>query len=136
MTAVARACVAAVAVVVLAWLFAMLLDDRALRRGVELSGRVESAADARRAEALLRDARRLNPDSAPDVGRAVLYQGRGRPQRAVALLEDVLEREPDNLGAWALLYQLTRTRDPATARRALAARARLDPFNARPRRAP
>lgn len=132
----ARACVAALALAMLAWLSVMALDDRALRRGVELSGRLRGAADAARAEAALRDARRLNPDSSPDVGRAVLYEGRGERERSAALIESVLRREPENLAAWALLYRLTRTRDPAAARRALAARARLDPLNARPRRAP
>ena len=78
----ARACVAGLALVMLAWLSVMALDDRALRRGVELSGRLRSAADAARAEAALRDARRMNPDSAPDVARAVLYEG---PRRARAL---------------------------------------------------
>jgi hypothetical protein len=133
---VARACVAALALAMLAWLSVMALDDRAFRRGVELSGRVRGPADAMRAERALRDARRMNPDSAPDVARAILYEGRGAPERSAVVLESVLRREPDNLAAWALLYRLARTRNPATARRALAARARLDPLNARPRRAP
>jgi hypothetical protein len=49
----------------------------------------------------------------------------------VALVERVLRREPDNLTAWGQLYGLSIGVDPAAERRALAARARLDPLNAR-----
>lgn len=131
----ARASVAMLAVVVLAWLGVLERDDRLLRRGVEISGHVQGTDDAASAEAAFRGARFLNPDTSPDVGRAVLYQGRGEPERAVALLRDVLNREPDNLTAWGLLLGLSRGVDPATERRALEARQRLDPLNARPRRA-
>ena len=111
----ARVGVALVAVVALVWLSAM-----------ERSARLQ----ARGGEAALRDARLLNPDTTPDVRRAFLYQGTGRPEEAAALLEDVLRREPENLDAWGLLYAFTRDRDPATARRALAAGERLDPLGA------
>lgn len=111
----ARVGVAAVAVVALVWL-----------GGMERSVRLQATGG----EAALRDARLLNPDTTPDVRRAFLYQGTGRPDEAVALLEDVLRREPDNLDAWGLLYAFTRDRDPAAAQRALAVRKRLDPLGA------
>jgi predicted Zn-dependent protease len=114
---VTRVAVVVVALVALAWLGVM---ERAER--LQASGATE--AD-------YRAARLLNPDTVPDVRRAFLYQGTGREREAAALLEDVLRREPDNLDAWGLLYTFTRERDPATARRALAARARLDPLGAR-----
>ena len=60
-----------------------------------------------------------------------MYQAGGRSEDAVALLEEVLRREPDNLQAWGLLYAFTRERDPGSARRALEARRRLDPLGAR-----
>jgi hypothetical protein len=47
----------------------------------------------------------------------------------VALLEDVLRREPDNLTAWRVLMLLS----PDAAGRALAAQRRLDPVNVRRR---
>jgi predicted Zn-dependent protease len=127
----ARAAVAVSAVLVLAWLGVMVRDERLLERAVEISGRVHRSADAARAEDSFLSARSLNPDTAPDVGRAVLYIGRGRRGRAVTLLDDVLRREPDNLTAWGLLFEVSRDADPRAARRALATRRRLDPFSAR-----
>jgi hypothetical protein len=118
----ARVSLAVVAVVVLAWLAVMERDERLLKRGVE----TRSVAD-------LRDATLLNPDTGPDVGRALLYRSRDRRDDATALLEDVLRREPENLTAWGSLYLISRDGDPAAARRALAARVRLDPLDARPR---
>ena len=106
-------------------------DAHLLARGVETSGRIEDRADFDRAEDAFRAARLLNPDTEPDIGRALLYKLGRQHDRAEALIEDVLRREPDNLTAWAVLFEFTRERDPATARRALAARARLDPVNAR-----
>jgi hypothetical protein len=124
---VTRVAVIAVAVVVLAWLGVM-------ERAVRLQASGASAADRRdfaAAEADFRAARLLNPDTAPDVRRAFLHQAGGRAQQAADVVEDVLRREPDNLEAWGLLYAFTRERDPASARRALEARRRLDPLAAR-----
>jgi hypothetical protein len=124
--------VALVAVAAIAWLGLMERDVRAFKRGVEAAGTARTAADVARAEAELRKARLLNPDTAPDLGRALLYRRSGRSAQAVALAEDVVRREPDNLAAWAAVFALARD-DPATAERALAARRRLDPVNARRR---
>jgi hypothetical protein len=106
-------------------------DAHLLARGVETSGRIEDRRDFERADDAFRGARLLNPDTEPDIGRALLYKLGRRHDEAEAVVEDVLRREPDNLTAWAVLFEFTRERDPATARRALAARARLDPVNAR-----
>jgi tetratricopeptide (TPR) repeat protein len=122
-----------VAVLVVAWLGVMLRDARLLSSAVEASGRLQAAGDAERAAADFRAARLLNPDTAPDVGLALLLQTEGRRAQATALLEDVVEREPENLTAWGLLYNVARSEDPATARRAFEARRRLDPIRARPR---
>jgi len=131
---VTRVAVCLVAVLLIGWLAVMERDERALKRGVQASGRVTGAADAARAERALRDARMWNPDSAPDTGLAFLYQGTGRREEAVKLVDDVLRREPDNLTAWGLLFTLSRGVDAADERRALAERRRLDPLRARPRR--
>jgi hypothetical protein len=123
---VARAAVVAVAVAVLSWLGVM-------ERGVRLQASGVAAAqrgDYARADADFRAARLLTPDTLPDVRRAFVFQGTGRTREAVAVIEDVVRREPHNLGAWRLLYEFTRERDPATSRRALAAIRRLDPLNA------
>jgi predicted Zn-dependent protease len=128
-----RAAVALVAVLVLGWLAVMERDTRLQERAIKASGRLSVAGNEARADAAFRAARFLNPDTTPDVGRAVMYLARERRPAAAALLHDVLGREPDNLTAWSVLYGVTRQSDPATARRALAARKRLDPLAARRR---
>jgi hypothetical protein len=128
-----RAAIAVVAVLAIAWLAVMERDTVLQDRGVALSGRLSEPGNAARAERSFRSARLLNPDTTPDVGRAFLYLARERRSDATALLADVLRREPDNLTAWGVLYNVSRGHDPANARRALAARARLDPLSARRR---
>ena len=129
----ARVAVAVVATLVVGWLAVMERDTILQERGVKASGQLKVAGSGARSESALRGARLLNPDTAPDLSRALLYQGQGREREASALLADVVRREPDNLAAWGQLYVLTRGSDPATARRALAAAARLDPLSARRR---
>ena len=128
-----RVGVALVAALVLGWLAVMERDTRLQERAIKASGRLGVAGNEARADAAFRSARFLNPDTTPDVGRAVMYLARERRPAAAALLRDVLRREPDNLTAWSVLYGVTRQSDPATARRALAARKRLDPLAARRR---
>jgi predicted Zn-dependent protease len=123
----ARIAVALVALCALGWLVVQERNVRLQDRGIAAAER----RDVPRAEASFRAARLLDPDPLPDVRLAFVYQGSGRPEQARRVLEDVLAREPDNLSVWSLLFALTRDSDPATARRALAARRRLDPLNAR-----
>jgi predicted Zn-dependent protease len=127
----ARVSLALVAVLVLGWLGVMERDARLQQRGVEAAGRLSVAGNVARAEAAFRDARLLNPDTTPDVGRALAYLGAERRTEATAVLEDVLRREPENLTAWGVLFNVARKGDPATAARAIAARRRLDPVSAR-----
>jgi predicted Zn-dependent protease len=128
-----RLAVGLVAVLVLAWLAVMERDTRLQQRGIEASGRLGVTGNEARAESAFRDARFLNPDTTPDVGRAVMYLASERRPEAVAVLRDVLRREPENLTAWSVLFRVTRESDPALARQALAARERLDPLAARRR---
>jgi predicted Zn-dependent protease len=124
---IARAALAAVAVLLIGWLAVMEVDARRQADGVKAA----QARDFDAADADFRAARALNPDTTPDVNRAFLLQAAGRRDQAVALMRDVLRREPDNLNAWGVLFQFTRAHDPATADRARAARRRLDPVSAR-----
>jgi predicted Zn-dependent protease len=126
---IARAGIAVVAVLVLAWLGLMESDVRLEAHGTELSAVPGNLA---RADADLRAARRLNPDTGPELTRAFLYVGAGRPADAAAILEGILRREPDNLTAWGALFNVARGRDATAAERALAARRRLDPLRAPP----
>ncbi len=125
----ATAALVAAAVVVIAWLALM-----------ERSARLQSASLAAakkgqvaRAESDLRRSRFLNPDTTPDLSRALLYFGQGRRAQATSLLEQVVRSEPRNLPAWGELLVVSRGHDPALTRRALAAIRRLDPLDA-PRR--
>jgi hypothetical protein len=130
---VARAAVVVAAVLVLAWLGLMELDARREARGTALSTKLAVPGNLARADADLRGAQRLNPDTEPELRRAFVYVGSGRPANAAAILEGIVRREPDNLAAWGALFNVARDRDAAAADRALAARRRLDPLRAPPR---
>jgi hypothetical protein len=122
----ARIAVAVVAVAVLAWLGVMERSTRLQAAGVAATARQDFAG----AESDFRAARFLNPDTTPELRRAYVYGLSSRARDGVALLEDVLHREPENRSAWGVLEELTRETEPATARRARAALRRLDPLNA------
>ena len=125
----ARVATIAVALVALAWLGVMERNTRLQAEGVEAAGE----RDVARADGDFRAARLLNPDTLPDIRRAFLFQGSGRSEDAVAVLEDVVRREPENVNAWGLLLAVARDADPAAAERAQEALRGLDPVNARDR---
>lgn len=129
----ARAVVAAVAVAVLVWLAVMERDTRLQARAMTAARHLEVPGNAERSERDFRDARLLSPDSAPDLGLAFLYRATHRQDEAIALLDDIVRREPDNLTAWGVLATFARGRDADAVARAFAARKRLDPLNASPR---
>lgn len=125
---VARVSVALVAVLVLAWLGVMERNTRLLARGMDAAGQGGERGDLPRAETAFRRAGLLNPDTRPDVLEAAIQFRRGRAEEAVAGLEDVLRREPDNLSAWIVLLAVAGD-DPVIARRVRAARERLNPLS-------
>jgi hypothetical protein len=122
----ARVTVVVVAVAVLAWLGVMERSTRLQAAGTAATARQDFAS----AESDFRAARFLNPDTTPDARRAFVYALSSRAGVGAALLEDVLRREPENRAVWGVLEEVTRETQPATARRARAALARLDPLNA------
>jgi hypothetical protein len=124
----ARLALLVVSVLVLAWLGVLLRDHRivdavspALIGDPSLSP-AEFERDARRLE----DARFLNPDPTWQLNRGLALADRV-PRRAARDLEAVVEREPDNLAAWRVLYTVTRQFDPDRAREARAQIERIDP---------
>ena len=133
LTAIARILLAAVSIAVLAWLGTMERNERLIARGVVATGKLDVPGTVAQADADLRSARFLNPDTTPDLARALIFGVVRQPARAVAILERVLRDEPDNVGAWAQLLAVTARRDPVTARRARAELRRLDPVDARRR---
>ena len=129
----ARAAVVAVAVLVLAWLGFMERGVRLQASGTAAAQRLDVPGNANRAEQAFRDARLLTPDAGPDLQRAFLLRATERHDEAIALLEDVVQREPENLTAWGVLATFARGRDADAVARAHAARERLDPLSVRSR---
>ena len=127
----ARGALIAVALVVIAWLAVLERDVRLQARAERDSRHGATPAQLARAADDLRRARFLNPDRDPDVSRAVVESSRGHRAQAIALIEDVVRAEPDNLLAWGLLAVYARGTEPAAVRRAFDARRRLDPLGAR-----
>ena len=121
---------ALVAVLAIAWLGLNL-------RGLGLSERAEriaatpdaAPAQVDEAERLLEDARFLNPDTRPLIveGSLLARQGGKRAREGLALLEQAVRREPDNLVAWGVLAGATRSLDPERSREAQARERELGP---------
>jgi predicted Zn-dependent protease len=126
----ARVLIAVLALAALGWLGVSL-------RGLDLSERGERLAlapDATPAQVdeaarLLEDARFLNPDVRPLVAKGALLAARGgrRAPEGVALLEEAVRREPDNVVAWGVLASATRRLDPERSRAARARARELSP---------
>jgi predicted Zn-dependent protease len=125
----ARAALVVVAVVACLWLLAGL---RATRLQADADRRIPAAevdeAEVNRKRELLDDARRLNPDTAPLIREAQLLLFIDRDRAAVALLEDVVEREPENYEAWLGLRQAALEVDPERAREATREALSLNPL--------
>jgi tRNA C32,U32 (ribose-2'-O)-methylase TrmJ len=128
---IARAAVAVLAGLMIAWLVIVERDTRLQSQATRLSHHGATPAELARAESDLRAARLLNPDGTLDIARSVVQRTAGQDATSRATLGSLLRREPDNLTAWGLLFVYSQRDDPAAARRALAARERLDPLNAR-----
>ena len=124
--AIGRLGVIVVAVVAIAWLGLMERDARLQARGL---GHVQARQTAQ-ADSDLRRAGFLNPDSTPDLSRALLLFGDGHPHARRRCSRSVIRREPQNVSAWGELLVVSRKSDPATARRATAVLTGLDPLDA------
>ncbi len=119
---IARGMLAALAVVLIAW-FGLLARDHEL--GTAASQRIVDEPDMGAAQwhDAMRDLKRaelLDPSTDWSLIRAQYLLLRDRPA-ALAVAEDVLRREPDNLGAWWVVLRATRTSDPARQPRGRAA---------------
>ena len=126
----ARLLVIAVAVLALGWLAVNLRGLDRYEDGQRLAltpGATE--ASAREAARLLHDARFLNPDTRPLVAEGSLLVARGgsRASEGMAMLEEAVRKEPDNVVAWAVLASATRRLDPPRSRQARARANELSP---------
>jgi hypothetical protein len=130
----ARVALGVVALAACLWLFAGLRASR-LQAEAERPFDAASASPAEVEHRLdqLEDARRLNPDPTPEIREAQLLVVAHRDREAVRVIEDVVEREPQNYEAWLGLRQAAFRVDPPLSRRATREALRLNPLA---RRAP
>jgi predicted Zn-dependent protease len=121
---------AALAIVVLAWLALSLRGLGLSERGERLTATPDATpAQVEEAEQALEDARFLNPDTRPLLAEGALLSARGgrRAREGVALIERAVRREPDNVVAWGVLAAATRELDPERSRQARARQRELSP---------
>ncbi len=140
---IARAALALCAAVMVAWMVVLLGDAHDLAHGTVVPGGKTAnllpilrtpATFAARVDQV-QAAKRLNPDSQPDIAIAGDYALRNRPgdlDRALATMQAVVRREPENLQAWVDLLGIQELRhDAAGARTAATHIHLLDPRDTR-----
>jgi predicted Zn-dependent protease len=123
----ARAAVAVVALLALAYLSVGLRNVVLAERGERLAALLDpTSAQVDEAQDLLERARLLDPDTRPLLveGRLLAAQGSDEGR---ALLDRAVEREPDNVLAWSVLAEAMREADPARSREALTRMRELSP---------
>jgi hypothetical protein len=132
---------AGVAVLAAAWFAVLLLDNHRINEAAASRGTIAAVAAALKGPQpqfderihRLRQARFLNPDTTAELDIAGAYQVRGGPAnltRALRTVQSVLRTEPENLDAWAALFQIQRARhNPPGEQLALAHAQRLDPLD-------
>jgi Flp pilus assembly protein TadD len=132
-TVLGRALLALLALALLGW-FAIGYRDARLTDRVSAVTRDQQPSRGRLEAALgdLRDARTLNPDRSTSLGFEALIDVRlNRTRAAIAVLQELVRREPLSAEAWALLSAVSRQIDPALSARAFAKVRELDPVDAR-----
>jgi hypothetical protein len=127
-----RVCLAAVALLLVAWLGVLL------RNAVVADSAGDRIFHAHELDAVqldreferLEGARLLDPDTGVEDRRASLLWLRGRVRQSARVAAALAREEPDNVQAWVHLYRATREADPRQAARALAQIRRLNPLGA------
>jgi hypothetical protein len=112
-SALIRCGVVAIAVVAGTWLVlgyrALELEadaDTAIARAQSGDAKREDVREGRR---LLHRARLLSVDSAPLLSEALLLFGYGRRDEGLAIAQEVVADEPENLGGWLALHVMYST---------------------------
>jgi hypothetical protein len=130
---VARALLALIAVLVLAWVGVLLrnyeLGKDAAVRG--FFGPKLSQAERQRDLDRLEDAQLLDPNAYWKIARANYQILDGDPRAAARSAERLVVDEPTNVFAWGTLLQATRRSDPDRAAQAAAEIRRLNPLGSR-----
>jgi hypothetical protein len=124
-----RAAIALVALALVVWSAVLWRDETIGSDAVDRILRNPGLSDPAwgREMERLRDAELLNPSTNWAIARAGALLQRGRPEAARRVIEDVVEREPDNLEAWLVLHRVVRGRDAERAAQARAEIRRLNP---------
>jgi predicted Zn-dependent protease len=124
----ARVALAAIALLALAYL-AIGLRNVVLTERAQGLAVLPDPSDAQVDEAarLFERARLLDPDTRPLLQEGALLAGAGKRREGVALVEQAVRREPDNVLAWGVLAEIMREVDPARSRAAEARRLELSP---------
>ena len=131
-----RATLVAVALVAAGWLIAGLRATDAESEGAAIvnspRGKI-SPDEVRRGLDILRDARRFNADKEPEINQVILLLSvSGSTSKALALAEQVVDEEPQNVNAWFALWAASLAAgDRARADRGISEVRRLDPLRAR-----
>ena len=123
-----RAGVGLLAALVVAWSAVLLRDTRLQEHATKIAQTARQPGPLDQAVRDYEAASLLNPDTGPEVGRALALQRQRRAREAVAVTEDIVRREPENLNAWRLLSVLTIELDPARSRQAVERARALDPL--------
>jgi hypothetical protein len=131
--AVTRIALATIALLVGAWLAlgyrALDLESEAEMVSSGPRGGPVTPGELRRVQTSLQRARFLSVDKAPLLNEGLLLFALRRREEGLALVERVVEEEPDNLDAWVALYPLYSTSgDPKRAARALRRVSALNPL--------
>jgi predicted Zn-dependent protease len=119
-SSIARALVALVALVFVAWYALSAQQAIDASRAAALVGSSSSPAQLARAGRLLSSAKLLNPDRSLDVLQAQLALDEQHPARARSILERVVAAEPENAVAWEWLARASVDDLPEFYRAALA----------------
>ena len=120
----ARLLLSLVATAIVAWLVISWNDDRLQTQGIVLlEARPPQTAEAIKS---FRSAKLLNASLQPDAFEASVLFIDGDRAGAIARLEGLLRREPENRTGWVLLGNWLRGEDPIASERAFERAAQLD----------
>jgi tetratricopeptide (TPR) repeat protein len=122
---IGRVILVVIALGVIAWLAVSERNAMLTSQGAKAA----SQGDYATAERDLEAADFLNASTFADYSRAIVLQQAGRRDEAVALIEDVLRREPENSNAWSVrLLMAIQAKDKQAEERARAKLRELDPL--------
>ena len=128
----ARIALAAVAVIVLAWVGIALRDQILLQDAGNVLFQTPPPPQSRFDDALrqMKDSDFLNPDQTGKIDRARFLLLHKDPRGALRLADQVVADEPDNIAGWSVVYLAGLQVDPARQQAAIVAITRLDPVSA------